>query len=359
MPGLQVIVLSDEVNTSYGSHPARELEKLKAAGIPCLITPTDQLRDSTPFYSAVWRTFLQWFGQTGKGWIPNPMANTAPPMTLRSYLELFNVKANHRKAVITENTAIVMSANAHDASFYNSNIGFEVKGSALIEDSLTAEQAVSDLAGGPKLPEYKSDGRESGDTGVQLLTEGKIYSHLLDTIKASKPGDTIWMGMFYLADRSVIRELLQAAERGVKINLILDPNQNAFGQDKIGIPNRPVARELMEKSNGRIEIRWYNTLKEQYHTKLLMVTNATQSVILGGSANFTPRNLDDLNLENNLLVTAPSGSRVAQETGAYFRRLWSNDGAQYTLDYPAYEDKMVPVKRVLYRLQGLLGFTTF
>ncbi|WP_240923522.1 hypothetical protein [Paenibacillus sp. RUD330] len=44
---------------------------------------------------------------------------------------------------------------------------------------------------------------------------------------------------------------------------------------------------------------------------------------------------------------------------AYFQRLWSNEDAPYTVEYGQYENDTVWIKRVLYRVQDLLGFTTF
>ncbi len=42
---------------------------------------------------------------------------------------MLNFKANHRKILITENEALITSANVHDASAYHSNIAlwFPVK----------------------------------------------------------------------------------------------------------------------------------------------------------------------------------------------------------------------------------------
>ncbi|WP_159882015.1 phospholipase D family protein [Paenibacillus puerhi] len=359
-PGLEIIVITDEVNTSYGSHPSPELERLQAAGIRTVWTDVDPLRDSSPLYSAGWRIFMQWFGQEGKGWIPNPMADTAPAMTVRSYAKLLNVKANHRKVLATEQTLIVTSANAHDASFYNSNTGFQVKG-GIIGDALVSERAAIDMSGGSQsgFPEFSQTDREAGDIGVRLLTEGRILKQVLLDLAEAGQGDTIWMGMFYLADRQVIRELLQASERGAQIRLILDPNENAFGNEKIGIPNRPVAAELLEKSEGRIQIRWYRTGEEQYHTKLLLIERQDRVVIHNGSANLTKRNLADLNLETNLQVLAPPDSRVAGQVRSYFTRLWGNVDTVYTLDYSAYRDELVGLKRLVYTIQRWLGFTTF
>lgn len=374
-PDLTIVVITDDVNTSYGSHPNPELELLKQAGIPVSITDVDPLRDSNPLYTAAWRLTARWFGQEGRGWLPNKMASEAPNMTVRSYLKLLNAKANHRKVLITETTLIVTSANAHDASFHNSNSGYAVSGSpGLIRDALRTEQAALAMSGQGstiKLPVHwpapLEEGGESGagadaaeaQVGVQVLTEGKIREFILRDLGAAGAGDRIWLGMFYLADRSVMRELLAASGRGARVRLILDPNEAAFGNSKIGVPNRPVAAELLKKSEGKISVRWYNTGEEQYHAKIMLIAGGNGAVIHNGSANFTVRNLDDLNLETNLRIEAPAGSRTELEAESYFERLWSNDGAQYTLDYTAYEEKTEPLKRILYQLQDWLGLTTF
>ncbi|MFS0725930.1 hypothetical protein [Paenibacillus sp. 1P07SE] len=102
-PELQVVVISDEINTTYGSHEAEEFERLREAGAYVTISDTDALRDSNPLYSSIYRTFIGWFGQSGRGWLPNLLSDTAPKVTARSYLRLLNVKANHRKVLLTEN----------------------------------------------------------------------------------------------------------------------------------------------------------------------------------------------------------------------------------------------------------------
>lgn len=70
-PEMEIVFITDEVNTNYNSAPNHLLEELKAAGIKVILTDVNALRDSTPAYSAVWRTFIQWFGQSGEGRIPN------------------------------------------------------------------------------------------------------------------------------------------------------------------------------------------------------------------------------------------------------------------------------------------------
>ncbi|MEK5240131.1 phospholipase D family protein [Paenibacillus sp. FSL L8-0470] len=363
-PAMDVVFITDEVNTNYGSAPNPLLEEMKAAGIKVILTDVDALRDSTPAYSAVWRTFIQWFGQTGTGWIPNLMASGGPDITARSYMKLLNVKANHRKVVVSENTALVSSGNVHDASAYHSNIALEVSG-PVIADILKTEQAAADLSGaGPLLGKDPvltgSETAAGGPLEVRYLTEGKVNKYALEGIRAAQKGDILWMGMFYLADDTIIDALQEASARGAEVRLLLDPNQNAFGRDKIGIPNRPVAWELNRRSDGKIAIRWYNTGKEQYHTKLLFIAKATgSSIVLGGSTNFTARNLDDYNLENNLWVSVPQDQPLYAEMESYFNTIWNNEGAEYSLPLEDYQSEVTWLKYIIYRMQTRLGLTTF
>jgi cardiolipin synthase A/B len=357
-PNIKIIIITDKINTSYGSHTTKEIDQLRKSGIKIVITKLDPLRDSNPLYSGVWRTFFQWFGQEGKGWLPNPLAKTAPKVTFRSYLELLNIKANHRKVLATEKTAIISSANPHDASGFHSNIAFEVGGN-IISDLLVSEQAVLDYSDGEQVPSVKREQKEVGDITVQLLTEGKIYKHLLEDIRNTSEGNKIWIGMFYLADRKVVESIENAADRGVKVYLILDPNENAFGTEKIGLPNLPVAAELEKKDHKNIFIRWYNTGTEQFHTKLIYIEKKGEAVISGGSANFTERNLNDLNLETNIKIVAPSDFDITKEIDHYFNRLWNNEGGQYTVEYREHQDDLPVFKYIAYRLQDFLGFTTY
>ncbi|WP_340372498.1 phospholipase D family protein [Peribacillus sp. FSL E2-0218] len=358
-PGLQVIFITDEVNTSYNAYKLDALETMKQNGIDVVVTNLDRLRDPNPLYSGVYRTFFQWFGEEGKGWIVNPMAKTAPKVTFRSYLRLMNIKANHRKVVATEKTAIISSANPHDASGFHSNIAFQMKGN-IIGDFIKAEEAASNFSGGPKaFPEFNEAAEDRGPISVQLLTEGKINTHVLKTIKETRKGDKIHLAMFYIADREVIEALTDAAKRGVKIQMILDPNQNAFGSEKIGLPNLPVAAEFEKLGDENISIRWYKTDKEQFHTKLMMIQKEKETIVLGGSANYTSRNLDDFNLEANVEIHAPKDADISYDVADYFQRLWTNRNGTYTADYSEYQKDLPVFKYLTYRIQKVFRFTTY
>lgn len=356
-PDLQIVFITDPINTGYYSYEEEHIQLLEKHGIEVVLTNLSKLRDSNKVYSSAWRLLFQPFGQNGRGWLPNPFASEAPDLTLRSYLALFNVKANHRKVVITENNALVASANPHNESGFASNIAFKVSGE-IIKDMMKAEQAVIDYSGGKTQLHIPNVGsQQDGDIAVQYLTEGKILKHLLHEINKTEKDDTIWIGMFYIANRGVIDGLHEATERGVAVHLILDPNKVAFGNQKTGLPNVPVASEL--KQNEDLSIRWYHAEEDQYHTKLMYIKKAEESVVIGGSANYTTRNLDDLNLENNIKITAKKDAQVMQEVEDYFVRLWENKDGLFTLDYEANEDGLTPLLKTTYWLQKLTGFTTY
>jgi HKD family nuclease len=358
-PNLQVHLIIDEINTTYNSHNLKHIEALKEQGVRVIFTDLNKLRDPNPIYSGLWRVAFKWFGQEGTGLLPNPIAKSAPEVTLRSYLKLLNIKANHRKVIATEDAAIISSANAHDASGYHSNIAFKVNGN-IIGDVLNTEQAVANFSGGGILPQWNEEDHSKGKIRLQLVTEGKIEENIIDEIKSTDKGDIIWLAMFYLADTDVLEELKHAASnRGVKIKMILDPNQNAFGSEKMGLPNLPVAAELTQLAEKNIEIRWYHTGEEQFHSKLLYIEKQKEAVIIGGSANFTERNLNNYNLETNVKITASNQEEVIQEIDYYFHRLWKNENGEYTVDYKHYQDQLPVVKYILYLIQKLFHFTTY
>ena len=356
-PDMPIVFITDPINRGYGSYENEWFKKMRDAGVEIVYTDLDSLRDSTPIYSGIYRTFFQWFDFGGKGWIANAMASEAPKMTAASYMTLLNVKANHRKAVVTDKEAIVTSSNPHDASGFHGNIALKVTGPVL-NDILKSEEAVSLYSGGPKLPrvEVKED---EGLYQVQYVTEKKILDALLLDLANTKKGDKIWLGMFFVAKRDIVNALIDAADRGVEVNMVLDPNKNSFGQQKSGIPNRPVVQEMVEDTKGKLNVRWYNTVIGQYHTKAIWIQTHEHTIISSGSANYTERTLDDYNLESNLRVIAPNDSELVVDMETYFERIWNNEDAMYTMDMEKFQDDFTWWQRWIYTLQKAVKITTY
>ena len=356
-PDMPIIFITDPINRGYGSYENEWFKKMRDAGVEIVYTDLESLRDSTPIYSGIYRTFFQWFDIGGKGWIANAMASDAPKMTIASYMTLLNIKANHRKAVITDKEAMVTSSNPHDASGFHGNIALKVSG-PVMNDILEAEEAVSLYSGGPELPRANVKGSK-GQYEVQYLTEKKILDALLTDLAETDKGDKIWLGMFFISKRDIVEALIDAANRGVEVNMVLDPNENSFGQEKSGLPNRPVVQEMVEDSKGKMNVRWYNTVIGQYHTKAIWIQTNDHTIISSGSANYTERTLDNYNLEANLRIIAPNDSDLTLEMEDYFERIWNNEDAMYTVELDQFQDKFTFWQRGIYALQKLFKVTTY
>jgi HKD family nuclease len=387
LPELRVLFITDPINEVYGGITSRDLRLLRAAGVEVVVTNLDALRDSNFLYSSLWRLGIKWWSgsdappgarpgdseaDASGGWLPNPLDESAAAISFGAWARLLNFKANHRKLIIADDgreglLAIVGSANVHDASSAHSNVALKVTGPA-IRPLLDSELQVARFSGwNGQLNAFTAEAdppspsAKAGDGRVKVLTEGGIRTELLERLDAAGRGDNIDIAMFYVSDRGVIESLLAATHRGVNVRLILDPNKDAFGHAKNGIPNQPVASELVAASDGDIHVRWYRTHGEQFHTKLVMVYGPKLFWLTLGSANLTRRNLADYNLEANLAIELPRESRLAQQTVEYFETLWSNRatlGIEYTADFGYYADPS-QLHYWLYRVMEGTGVSTF
>jgi phosphatidylserine/phosphatidylglycerophosphate/cardiolipin synthase-like enzyme len=369
-PALSITVITDPLNTMYGGTTSPWFEALREGGIPVVETELRPLRDSNPTWSAIWRLCCQWFGNNPDGgWLDNALGSK--PVTVRSYLALLNFKANHRKLVVADEAgslrAIVTSANPHDGSSRHSNLGLSFKGPAVI-DLLKSERAVlamseadtslideritqaSDITVEPDTPEMPR---------VAVLTESAILNQALAMIQKASAGDRIDLAMFYLSHRNIVEALLDASRRDVALRVLLDANNEAFGHQKSGIPNRQVAMELVRAG---IPVRWCNTLGEQCHSKLLMLAQQNGATeLLLGSANFTRRNLDDLNLETDVWVSVADQSTVATRARDFFDEQWQKgpgDDPVMSLPYEHWADES-RLRYWRYRIMEATGLSTF
>ena len=363
LPNLRAVLITDPINELYGGLDVAVFDRMEAAGIELVDTELRRLRDSNPAWSGLWRLCCQWFGNSHNGgWLPNPVGEQK--VTLRSLLALLNFKANHRKTLVADSpdgwVGLVTSGNPHDASSAHSNIALEFHGPAAL-DLLATEQAVVAFSA-PDLtwPEPAwppAPPTDPGPVAVQVLTEAEIRDAVLAALQATGPGDRVDLAMFYLSHRGIIRELEAAQERGVQVRALLDPNHDAFGREKNGIPNRQVAEELHKAG---VDVRWCNTQGEQCHDKLILIRNTDgRAELIAGSANFTRRNLDDYNLETNARVLAPADAEVIADVVAWLDRRWNNHEQRiYSLPYDHYaEDGWV--KPLLYRFMEASGLSTF
>ena len=397
-PNLKVYILADENNNFYGAFEHPFITSMKNAGINVIIVDIFKLKDTFPWYSPIWRTFIKPMGNPqNKGWITNFYGDMWPKLTIRNLLRALNVKADHKKVFLNEKEVVVSSANIHDPSYFHENIAIYTDGpiakdvlhdlqlvakfsdseinvdgsnketKSKIEmdiadktkirkdtmnienledknnDMINLEENISDSQknekGEKESLSFNSGKNEITDTEgktykIQYLSEGAIGKYLDADIDSLKSGDELLMGMYFLADRGVIDRLIKAANRGVKIRMIFDRSRDAFGMSTNGLPNKPVSKKLKKKTKGKIEIKWYFTNNEQYHTKITLMKKTDGSVIINaGSANLIKKNIRGYIMDSNFRILTTQDSKISKDVYTYFDRLWENKDGLFTINF--------------------------
>lgn len=356
-PELKIIFITDPVNEVYGGLPEAHLEQMRGAGIQVVLTKLEKLRDSNPIYSSFWRPFLALFGN-GKGTLlPNPLGRGR--VSIRSYLRLLNFKANHRKVIVCDQPdgyrALITSANPHDASSSHDNVALSFSGPA-VWDVVQAEYAVMRFSGAVPPRFSGTIPKRPSDLKLRWVTEKSILNAVLAQINSLQQGEAMDMMMFYLSHRDVTAAILEAHQRGAEIRILLDPNKDAFGRKKNGIPNRQVAHKFHQAG---IAVRWADTKGEQCHSKLFIFRQKHRDTLILGSANMTRRNLDNYNLEANVVLSGSSDQPIFSQANTYFNRAWLNENqALKSVTYDVYADESLK-NRVLYFFMEGLGLSTF
>ncbi len=362
---MSVSLIVDPINTVYGGAISSPVESLKSVSGMAFTSALLPLIDSHLVWSAFWRPFFSWFGNsTEAGWLPHPLDYDSPKVTLRTWAALFNFKANHRGVMVVDHATgnrdtdpvkmvtLVTSAYPHDAGSSDMHVGLMVK-DAIWKDVVTAEARVAQLSD-LELPGYIKDRvtDETGDVSVALLRERALRDTLMARLDEAGEGDTLRIMSRALADRTIIDALVRAYWRGADILLLLDPNSHAMGYASYGLPNRPVARELQARTEGGITIRWCDISPDACGAKLVIGDTASSSFMIVGSANLTRRALDARNLEMSILATRASPFHAWEDAVEYFDDVWTNADGHITVPYEVYQDTTywrTPVYRVVER----------
>ncbi len=376
-PAMPVILITDPLNTLYGAVRQPLFEELRSHGVEVVSADLRRLRDSNMIFSPFWRTFFSWWGDPVGEAFANPIGEGR--IGIAAMLELLNFKANHRKTLVTGMAdgsihGLVTSGNPHSASVLHGNVALAF-GGALAADLLRTEEAVYRYSTGAGFPEAinrildREEAAPATDersmTG-RVLTERAIKRELLDRIDRLDSGDEADLALFYFSDIPLRNALGDAARRGARIRLLMDPNKDAFGREKNGIPNRQVGAWLSKRG---VEVRWYRTEGEQFHSKMgLFRYAAIRATLVLGSANWTRRNLNNLNLETNVSLSGPAADTVFAEAADYFSLIWSNAFRRGRDEIPADLRTSHPfgefrddsrLRRVLYWLMEKTGASTF
>lgn len=319
-PHLKVLLVTDPRSETFGGTPPRTLTSLEEAGIIVARVRLERLRDSNPLYTGFWRLAFAWWSDPADD----------------------NWGSDHRQFVVADDgsggwTAVLSSAG--------SAAGLILRGSlarAMIAGELKIAAWSTDDDRLPAEPPMSGVG--VGSIDARFLTEGAIESALLDAVGATGAGDQIGIAVHTLSARRVIGAVLRAAARGARLQVILGRN---------AIPNRAVAAELLREGSGRIDVRWYAGGGAASHPELLVVRHAADVWMNMGSANFTRRDLGDLNLDAGVELRMPARTAPARAVGGYFAALWSDASAD--ADFP--DDSQLAYWR--YRIAEATGLSSF
>ncbi|MEA3197439.1 MAG: hypothetical protein QOF32_1491 [Gammaproteobacteria bacterium] len=333
-PNLKIVLVTDPANEAFGGTPSQVLVSLEEAGIVVTRVRLDRLRDSNPLYSGIWRLAF--------GWWSDPFDETPGRVTLRAWSRMQNFKADQRQLVVTDDgsggwTAVVASAGGA--------AGMILRGS-LARAMIAAELEVAAWsADDDRLPSRPPmDGRGVGSIDARFLTEGAIETALLDALAAAGSGDQISIAAQNLSDRHLIAAALRAALRGARLQVLLARNR---------MPNQAVAGELLRDGGGQIEVRWCPVETGATLPSLLVVQHRTDLWVNFGSANFTRRNLGDLNLESSVELRMPARAAPGRAATGYFARLWS--GASLDAEFA----DQSPAAYWRYRFAEATGLSSF
>jgi len=305
-PNIKIVLVTDPGNEAFGGTSTQTLVSLETAGIIVARVRLDRLRDSNPLYSGLWRLLLSWWS--------DPFDEPPGRVTLAAWSRMQNSKSDQRQLVVADDGAggwtAVISPGAR--------AGLILRGSlarAMIASELQIAAWSTDDDRLPSAPPM--DLRGVGSIDARFLTEGGIESALLDAIAAAGMDDRVCIAVDNLSDRLLIGAALHAAARGARIQVLLTRNQ---------IPNRAVAGEILRDGGGRVEVRWYFG-SGVAHPRLLIVQHRTDLWMNWGSANFTRRNLGDLNLEASVELRMPARSAPARAASDYFAKAWARAAA--------------------------------
>lgn len=324
--GVELCVLADPVNTHYRTRENPPFAWLEEAGARVVEVDLSVLRHNNLLYGPLYALLAPLLPRGRR--LPDPVRGEGrvSPYALATAVA---ARADHRKVLVTRSGdgcgVLVASANLSDSTAFYDNVAVTVDDDGVAAFVLEAERALARASGADigwtcagEAPTGAPDPERPpapGTVHVTPLMGAPIGRALLRDLARAGSGDRLVVGTLFLSSRPCIRELLSAHHRGAHVHVVLDDNQESFGAEAGGFPNRVVAAELLREAPG-MDVRWHRTDAE-FHTKFVYLAQGERRIVHAGSANLTRRALLGTNLETNLRLDMPADCDAARSADRY------------------------------------------
>jgi hypothetical protein len=367
-PELRVLLLVDPSSLLLAAPDTGDAEAplpaLRRAGIDVVAVATDRLRDPDSIVGALLTACCDWWSRPGsdRGSWPNPAGVGPLSLGFGTWSRLRPYPRSHRQLLLADDGAgglsgMVFSHSLNAEAAIHSATALELAGPVL-EPLLEAEFVVAQFSGwtdpgamqaqarravarppiGPRPP----DSAQPADSArARVVSEAAIGTALTARIDAAPAGAAVDVAALYLAQRPVVRALIDAARRGVAVRVLLDPGRDGYGYARSGMPNRQVATELLAASDGAVRVRWYRTHGEQFSPGFALVRDGGRSWLMISTAELSRRDLSNFNLAAGFIADLDAASTPAGEALDWFESLWFNrapGGTEFSTDADVYAD---------------------
>ncbi len=352
-PDLLGVIITDPVNTFYHTDHCRPLYTIAQHGYTVVVTDTDQLPDNNMLYTGFWHIFFSWFSTGKKGLLPHPL-KPSRSTTLRALMKALNVRANHRKVLVVDNSVLITSSNIDNKSSFYDDTGVKILDANVAGFYTASELEVARFSGGKdiEVPLAPPSGAQ-GEIEIAPLLGHRIGEEIINDLAATEAGDNVTIAMLFFSHRRIIAEVKKAIARGVKVVVILDRNIFSFGTKKVGFPNRFNAYELFKAGAS---VRWYQSRREEFHSKVVVIQKMQFHIVHVGSANLTRRSLMGTNLESNVRIAAAPSIDFCQSVDRYLKRISEEP---YTREYLGGKPRLYALRHAFGVFAERTGIATY
>ncbi len=161
----------------------------------------------------------------------------------------------------------------------------------------------------------------SGTQGVQVFVEPDAGEHpITDAIEAARK--SVWLEMYILSDRNVIRALEDAVNHGVDVRVMLEPHPYGSGSPARTIDQLKAAGAKVEDSNPAFSLTHEKGMLIDGTTAYIMTSNFSRSALGGyGSSSTYVSNREYDIVDTNI--------QDVQALNAIFQADWNRSTAQF------------------------------